>query len=487
MRLVLDGKINKTYVQTLCMMFFHGEKFPENEESPEGILKITTKDIDDGIFCDCELSYKDKIAKSSSFVPFISGVKYERTSKAAVGRAVYSVGKDITGKDIDWGILTGIRPSKVAYEIYQNNGYNKAIEILRENYLLSESKARLSLDVAINENSILSKYGNNTCSIYISVPFCPTRCAYCSFVSYSTKKLFDLIPEYINRIVCELSEKINIIKRLGLKVISVYIGGGTPTTFTHSQLEILLSRLSEEIDIFALDEFTVECGRPDTITKEKIEVLKKYGVKRISVNPQTLNDDVLVSIGRKHTVADFFDAYSLVKEYGFDAVNTDLIAGLDGDSEESFKETIDKIIALNPENITVHSFSVKKSAQILKDNVNIYEKCGDVARNCVDYSYKALIENGYKPYYMYRQKNTIADLENVGYSKSDKFGIYNVLMMSDRHTVFGIGAGATTKLVKNIDGKTDILRIFSKKYPYEYLQNKDSDISQIISFFDTEK
>ena len=483
MRLILNGKINRTYVQTLCMMFFHGEKFPENEENPNGTLSVATQDADEGIYCTCELTYKGKSAVSDAFEPFNSYDKYERTSKTAVGRAVYSVGKQITGKDVDWGILTGIRPSKVAYELYLNYGYDRAAYMLSDKYLLSKSKAKLSLDVALNEHSILDKYQNNTCSLYISIPFCPTRCAYCSFVSYSTKKLFDLIPEYLNRIICEAEEKISVINKLGLKIVSIYIGGGTPTTFTHTQLELLLSKLKGKIDLYSLDEFTVECGRPDTITKEKLSVLSKYGVKRISVNPQTLNDNVLVNIGRSHTVDDFFKAFELVSCYEFDAVNTDLIAGLDGDSLDSFKATIDKIIELCPENVTVHSFSVKKSAQILRDDAEIYDKSGEIARKSVDYSYEKLTENGYIPYYMYRQKNTIADLENVGYSKKDKLGIYNVLMMSDLHTVFGIGAGATTKLVKNTKGKTDILRIFSEKYPYEYLQNNESDIDKIVSFF----
>lgn len=487
MRLIFDGKINKTYVQSLCMMFFHGEKFPENESNSNGILKLSTKDTNDGILCDCELLYNGKTAKSNTFVPFKENVKYERISKSVIGKAVYSAGKQLTGKDIDWGILTGIRPSKIAWEIYQCYGYDTALDILCSEYLLSENKARLALDVALNENFLLKKYAQNTCSIYISIPFCPTRCAYCSFVSYSTKKLFDLIPEYINHLLNELEEKINVITKLGLKVVSLYIGGGTPTTLSKEQLEILLSNINNKIELCKLEEFTVECGRPDTITDDKIEVLKKYGVRRVSVNPQTLNDQVLINIGRKHTVNDFFDAYNLVNKYNFEIINTDLIAGLDGDDEQSFKDSIDKIIALNPENITVHSFSVKKSAQILKDNSSIYEKSGEVAKKCVDYSYNALIKNGYIPYYMYRQKNTIADLENVGYSKNNKFGIYNVLMMSDSHTVFGIGAGATTKLVKNNNGKIDILRIFSKKYPYEYLQNNKSDIGEIINFFHSEK
>ena len=197
MRLVLNGNINRTYVQTLCMMFFHGEKFPLNEIDGDKSLKVSVKETEKGIYCDCEMTYNGKSASSSTFAEF-NGNKRERTSKIAIGRAVYLVGKQITGRGVDWGILTGIRPSKVAYELYAQHGYDRAREILCNDYLLNEKKASLALDVAINEHSILDNYNSNCCSVYISIPFCPTRCAYCSYVSYATKKLFDLIPEYLS-------------------------------------------------------------------------------------------------------------------------------------------------------------------------------------------------------------------------------------------------------------------------------------------------
>ena len=313
---------------------------------------------------------------------------------------------------------------------------------------------------------------NNTCSVYISIPFCPSRCTYCSFISYATPKLFSLIPNYVIRLVDDIKSTFDEIKRNGYKVLSVYIGGGTPTVLTKEQLDTVLSAISSSIDVTKLLEFTLEGGRPDTITEEKLNVAKKHGITRISVNPQTLNDEVLTSIGRRHKVEDFLKAYELVKGSNIGFINTDLIAGLEADTFESFKSTIDKIIELSPHNVTVHSFSVKKSAQILRENENIYDNSSIDAIKSVDYAYEALTSNGYVPYYMYRQKNTVSDLENVGYAKPGTFGIYNVLMMSDCHTVYGIGAGATTKLVKNNNGILEINRIFSPKYPYEYLQDK---------------
>ena len=483
MRLILDGKINKLYVQSLCMMFFRGERFPENEENPRGTLYLRVVEKNDGVESYCELEYDKKATKSSDFSPFDKNNTRERTIKCSIGRAIFTAGKEITGKTIPWGILTGIRPSKVGAELLSCNSYDDALEILQEKYLLSKSKARLTLEVAKNETKIINKYSNQDCSLYISIPFCPTRCEYCSFISYATKKLFDLIPSYLDKLKKDIKEKLEIINTLGLKLVSIYIGGGTPTTLNELQLKQLLECISQNANINSLDEFTVECGRPDTITENKLEILKDFGVKRISVNPQTLNDFVLQKIGRKHTVKDFFSAYNLVEKADINIVNTDLIAGLDGDSIDSFKATIDKIIELNPENVTVHSFSVKKSARALENDREIYKKELDYATPSVDYAYEKLIGNGYEPYYMYRQKNTISDLENVGYAKKGTFGIYNVLMMSDLHTVFSSGAGATTKLVKNIDGKSEIYRIFSHKYPYEYLQDDKNYKNEIIEFF----
>lgn len=483
MKIILDGKINKIYVQSLCMMFFRGEKFPQEEENPRGTIIVKLFEKQDGIEAICKLSYDGTETEKSSFVEFDDVSTRERIAKTAIGRAVYFAGKDITKRDIPWGILTGVRPSKVAAELLSSYSYDEALSILVDRYLLSSDKARLALEVAKNESSILKKYGENTCSLYISIPFCPTRCAYCSFISYATKKLFDLIPSYLEMLKNDIKTKISLINKLGLKLVTIYIGGGTPTTLNAEQLKELLRAINDSIDVSSLDEYTVECGRPDTVTKEKLMLLKEFGVKRISVNPQTLNDNVLQLIGRNHTVEDFLYAYSLAKEMDIGVINTDLIAGLDGDSLDSFKLTVDNIISLNPDNVTVHSFSVKKSARALEDDRDIYNKECDYASQSVEYAYIKLLESNYVPYYMYRQKNTVSDLENVGYAKINTFGIYNVLMMSDEHTVFSAGAGATTKLVKKEDGKAYIHRIFSPKYPYEYLESYQSHEKEIFEFF----
>ena len=466
------------------MMFFHGEKFPENEENPHGTVHVVASEENGGILAECEFSYLDKSVKTSAFYQSEDGDTIERTSKCAVGRAVYLAGKELTGKDIPWGILTGIRPSKIGAELLSKHSYEKAYEILINKYLLSPKKAELVLKVAKNETKILASYGDDTCSLYVSIPFCPTRCEYCSFISYATPKLFQQIPAYLEKLCCELKEKSEIIKKTGHRLVTIYIGGGTPTTLEAEQLEILLSTIKNSFDLTYLEEFTVEAGRPDTITEKKLNVLKKFGIERVSVNPQSLNDEVLLAIGRRHTVNDFYNAYGEVNKVGFGSVNTDLIVGLTRDTYESFKQTIDKICELEPQNVTVHAFSVKKSARILENNEAIYEMQDENNVKSVDYSYEKLLSGGYEPYYMYRQKNTVCDLENVGYAKARTECKYNVLMMSDTHTVFSCGAGATTKLVRKTNGKEEISRIFSPKYPYEYLQDNQSHAKDILSFFE---
>ena len=482
MKIITDGKINKTYVQSLCMAFFHGESFHAGES---GDLSLTVKTIDTptGIICNAKFSTTAKNASAESFAGFENGEAYEKTSKKAIGKAVYEAGVNLTGKKLPWGTLTGIRPTNVATSLINSYGDEKAAQILKSEYMLSEKKAKLVIEVAKNENKILSLASENTCSVYISIPFCPSRCTYCSFISYATPKLFSLMPRYIEKLTQEIKVTFETIKALGFKVLCVYIGGGTPTILDEKDLESILSCISDCVDTSSLLEFTLEGGRPDTITDGKLKTAKLYGVSRISVNPQSLNDNVLKTIGRNHTVSDFISAYGKVESSGIPHINTDLIAGLESDTNESFKNTVDRIISLSPDNVTVHTFCVKKASQALKNDGDIYTKDNGCAEYGVDYAYARLTECGYEPYYLYRQKNTVSDLENVGYCKKGTEGIYNVFMMADVHTVFGVGAGATTKLVRKNGIKTEIKRIFSPKYPYEYLQDNQEKESEISEFF----
>ena len=468
MKLYIDGDISRYYVQTLCMIFFPGAKFPENEEFLPGGDEVTVN------LRSSERTYDAEVIMRSGGKSCVGrrceirgGIDSdERLKKRAVGKALYDAGAELFGFYPDWGILTGVRPAKLAAELIrlaELDGYDdpaaEAERILTGDYCASPDKARLLTTVARNEERLTESFGKNTCSVYISIPFCPTRCAYCSFVSYSTKRLLSLICTDIERLGRTLSE-------IGQKPSAVYIGGGTPTILDASQIEKLLRCIDKNIDLSDTREFTLEAGRPDTIISEKLIAAKKGGVSRISINPQTTNDDILKAIGRAHTSEEFLRAYEAADSVGFECINTDLIAGLPGESYDSFVRSMDTVRTLAPRNITVHTFCVKKSAE-LRDDSSSYSRTGTDAGRAVAYSQLKADADEYIPYYMYKQKNSVGNYENVGFSKPGYEGLYNVLIMDEVHSIFAVGAGAVTKLVSR--SRNDIERLFMPKYPYEYL------------------
>ena len=495
MILNIKGDINRYYVQTLCMIFFPGSTFGENEVSGGGIPEVSVElsELGDGGYtAEVSMKLNDKVCTYSSTVLATDEIHIADRQSLAVGKAMFAAGKALLGHVPPWGILTGVRPAKIAGKVMRMaGGILKSKRILRDEYFLNAQKAGLAVGVAQSEAKILKRMKDNSCSVYISIPFCPSRCAYCSFVSYTTPRLLSLIDDYLDALLSELYETVKVIKMLGLTVSTVYIGGGTPTTLNEKQLKKLLSRLFELIKVDELEEFTLEAGRPDTITEGKLKIAKEFGVTRISVNPQTLNDEILKEIGRKHTTLDFYKAYALAKESGIRDINVDLIAGLPGDDFGNFSETIDKVIDLAPTNITVHTFCVKKASDLLKNNSSVYSLTGgDVAKSVI-YSQLKTKFASYKPYYMYRQKNTVGNLENVGFSVEGHEGLYNVYMMEETQTIFAVGAGAVTKLVDFDREKSEPLRIeriFNPKYPYEYLKldtakNADKLYDAAVRFF----
>ncbi len=482
MILRINGDVNRYYVQTLCMIFFPGATFGENEEPDWGIPQVDVNVVENEHEATAKVEIKlyDKVVTATESVSFERQLTMATHTAIAVGKAMLSAGKELIGYTPPWGMLTGVRPAKIATALMASgNGIIKTKRILRDEYFLNPQKASLCVSVAAQENKVLKRADNNGCSVYISIPFCPSRCSYCSFVSYTTKKLLSLIDEYIDALLKDIDEIFDTIALTGLNLTTIYIGGGTPTTLTAKQLKKLLSKIAKRTDTSKLLEFTLEAGRPDTITKEKLDIAKKYGVTRISVNPQTLSDRILNEIGRKHTVEDFYRAYAIAKASGIRDINVDLIAGLPGDDFKNFSETLDKIIELDPTNITVHTFSVKKASDVLRKNSKVYSLSGGDAAKCVSYAQLKTKFAGYKPYYMYRQKNTVGNLENVGFSKDGAEGLYNIFMMEETQTIFAAGAGAVTKLLRynKESGKNDIIRIFSPKYPYEYLSKKADETS----------
>ncbi len=469
------------------MVFFPGATFGENEEQGRGVPEVSVSvypDDETSVTAYVSIKLNDKVSEATASIRYDEEVTIATHEGVAVGRALFSAGKDLLGHTPPWGILTGIRPAKIAGKLIRGgNGTIKSKRILRDEYFLHPQKAALAVSVASQELKLLKKTPKDLCSLYISIPFCPTRCSYCSFVSYTTPRLLSLIEPYIEALCSDLDEIFDVIDKSPLKLSTIYIGGGTPTTLTAEQLERLLKKIASRFDTSSLLEFTMEAGRPDTITAEKLAVAKKYGVTRISVNPQTLNDDILRDIGRRHTTDDFYRAYSIAKESGIRDINVDLIAGLPGDDFKNFSDTVDKIIELDPTNITVHTFCVKKASDALKTNSNIYSAAGGDAPKCVSYAQLKTKLAGYKPYYMYRQKNTVGNLENVGFSKEGREGMYNIFMMEEVHTVFAVGAGAVTKLVSSYsdDDNKKIMRVFTPKYPYEYLREHENRKAGIVS------
>lgn len=483
MILHIEGDINAYYVQTLCMLFFPGAKFGAEERPTPDTPTVTVKACygEDGeARAEAEISLDDRTCHAEGTAAPCEDVDKGRLMKVAVGRAVFGAGTAFFGGYTPpWGILTGVRPSKVASELLKNgNGVQKARRVLRDQYFVNPKKAALAVSVASMEQKLTKKLSPDLCSVYISIPFCPSRCAYCSFVSYTSGRLLSLIDDYLLKLYADIRNIFSVIRELGLRTATIYIGGGTPTVLTPDQLRKLLSVIAENCDIPSLAEFTVEAGRPDTITKEKLNILYRAGVTRISVNPQSLDDEVLRAIGRRHTADDFFRAYDLARASGIKTLNVDLIAGLPEDNFGKFSQTVDRVINLGPENITVHTFCVKKAADILKNNSNVYSLTGGDTNKCVEYSQMKTKFAGYKPYYMYRQKNTVGNLENVGYALEGTECMYNIFMMEELQTVFSVGAGAVTKLVSGrcgVSGEEErIQRIFTPKYPYEYLRDADA-------------
>ncbi len=389
---------------------------------------------------------------------------------------------ELTGYKPPWGLMTGVRPSKLMRSYIEQYGKEKAIARFVDFLEVSPAKAQLAVSVAEAEDAVVALSDENSVSQYASVPFCPSRCSYCSFVSHSVKQAAKLIPDYTKLLCREIKENARIADELGLHTMSFYIGGGTPTSLTAEQLKAITDAVRESMDLSEVREYTVEAGRPDTITREKLQVLFDAGVTRISVNPQTFNDEVLSDIGRKHTVKDFYIAYNTAREIGFDNINMDLIAGLPGDTPDSFASSLRQAIALDPENITVHTLALKRSSELVTEHE--WHKAARDTVQMLDTASELLTQAGYKPYYMYRQSKCIGNLENVGWCKPGKECIYNVYMMEEVHTVLASGGGAVTKLKDPYSAKIE--RIFNFKYPYEYVSRFDELLTRkerIASFY----
>lgn len=394
---------------------------------------------------------------------------------------LYDTLSKLTGYTMPWGILYGVRPARLMHATVESVGRDGAVKKFLSDKV-QQKKIDLALSVMERENKIIELSSDNSFSLYVSIPFCPSRCSYCSFVSHSIANAQELIEPYVELLCKELEYTGSVAKELGLRLESVYFGGGTPTTLSPSQLDALLHTIEQSFDLSTVREYTVEAGRPDTVTREKLDTLLSHNVSRISINPQTFNDDVLKSIGRRHTAKQTVDAYNLARQMGFGNINMDFIAGLNSDTLDSFKQSIDTAINLSPESITVHNLALKSGAYLCTENELFDLTKRSLATQMIDYSYNRLTENAYNPYYMYRQSKSLGNLENVGYAREGYDCLYNIFMMDETHTVLAAGAGAVIKLRNPTTAHIE--RIYNFKYPYEYINNFEQIISRKKGIFD---
>lgn len=483
MYLVINNSSFRYETENLLRVFFVNEPIHVVDSPIEGENGVTAFTSDQEISVHLALAGR---IYSDSQKPDFSQMKLDDTAVSFTERKLelmlFSLLVEATGYRPPWGILTGVRPAKLMTKLCEEAGKQKACSYFVDELQVSEDKAALALRVAEIEKPIIDLSTEKSFSLYISIPFCPTRCSYCSFVSHSNEKAKKLMPDYVRLLCREIEMTGEIVRQLGLTLESVYMGGGTPTALDADLLRLVTDAISANFDLSRCREYTIEAGRPDSITKEKLEVIKNCSAGRISINPQTFNDAVLQEIGRRHTSQMTKDSMVLARECGFDNINMDIIAGLPTDTPESFENTVDTVLSFSPENVTVHTLALKRSSTLVTEDKRRGD--GETANQMLHIACEKLSRNGYRPYYMYRQSKCLGNLENIGWAKDGYECLYNVFMMEECHTVLAVGAGAVTKL-KN-PGSNEIERIFNYKYPYEYM-NGFSEIEKrkerILSFY----
>lgn len=475
MKLYLRGHDYKYACEQMLLMLFPAERPEYPDGKPEGER------------CELRLSRGEKMVTATCRL-YLGGERFggravflnaaitdaltdTRLSQRAIKLAFYRAAILAKGDEPRpvWGALTGIRPGKLMAQLLESGLSDRAaLSRFCADYDVSRGRAGLCQETAKAGLEVKASLLPRDVCLYVGIPFCPTRCAYCSFVSQSVEKSFGLIEPFLQALYQDIDATARTARSLGLRVISIYIGGGTPTTLSAAQLEALCSRISAAFDLSALREYTVEAGRPDTVTVEKLRVLKEHGVTRVSINPQSMRDNVLEAIGRRHTAEDVIKAAAMVRELGGIQINTDLIAGLPADTVSGFSETLDAVLALDPENITVHTLSLKKGSRITLEGTAL-PSARDVGA-MLDLAQPRLEARAYAPYYLYRQKFMSGGFENVSWSKKGCENLYNVCIMEELNTVLAVGGGASTKLVSP-SGRIE--RVFAPKYPLEYIENID--------------
>ena len=482
MKLVLNGHDERYVVEQSLMALFPGE-LPVYEPICPGDddwAVVTLAEETEGCRITVELALDGKSASRTLTAP-LSGTDFEKEGQRrhAMARCFFLAARDVTGATPPWGMLTGVRPDKpVTWALAEGKSPEEARKMLEEEYFVTPERSALALETGETALRAIRRLSPRDIDIYVGIPFCPTRCVYCSFVSQSVEKSFALVPPYVEALAAELRAGGETVRRAGLRVRSFYMGGGTPTTLTAEQMDTVLTAFESSFDLTDCTERTVEAGRPDTITPEKLAVLRSHGVDRVSVNPQTLEDRVLAAIGRRHTAEDIRRAMDLVGRYGFAHVNMDLIAGLPEDTAEGFRRSLDGCLTMGADNITVHTLALKKGSRILTEGLRVPGP--ETVTEMLDYAAPVLRGAGYHPYYLYRQKYMSGSFENTGWCRPGAECWYNVDIMSELCSILSFGAGGSTKMVEF--GTNHIQRVFNVKYPKEYIERPEKCLANQAAF-----
>ena len=422
----------------------------------------------------------------------IETIGEKREQKRYINKKLYCFLSQLMGEVHAWGDMTGVRPTKMIMEqLEEGKSDDEIVAYMQDVYVVEEEKARLGIEIAKREKSQLEKLDyQDGYSLYIGIPFCPTTCSYCSFTSYPLAKWEKRVDEYVDALLKELSYIAEASKEK--KLNAIYMGGGTPTTLSAAQMDCVLSHLDRHFDMGYLQEYTVEAGRPDSITREKLEVLYKHHVGRISINPQTMQQKTLDLIGRRHTVGETVQAFKLAREIGFDNINMDLIAGLPEETPADMADTLRQIENLKPDSLTVHALAMKHGSRLSRERAEAavrpnYKQMAAELEEMIRMASDSARNMGLQPYYLYRQKNIAGNFENVGYAKVDKAGIYNILIMEEKQSIVAAGAGASTKIVLPYEipapgsknGRTtNLIRIENVRDVNEYITRIDEMIER---------
>ena len=463
--LLLEDMTFEQDIRELLMAFYPGEKYIYTDDTVLLRLHLYKK----------EHEYHIGINTDSEVLEFCSKIKNTKfDTKNELKRNIYQNLLKLGNKELPWGTLTGIRPTKIVMDLLEKNMLLEEIKKhLKEVYLVGDKRMNLCIDTAFKEFNILKKIDyKDGYSLYIGIPFCPTRCLYCSFTSYSIAQWKKDTDTYVEALCKELIAVSKMYK--GKKLQTIYMGGGTPTSLEGCQLTKILDTVKTNFDFSNLLELTVEAGRPDSITREKLIALRDMGVNRISINPQTMQQKTLDLIGRKHTVEDIRNSFRLAREVGFTNINMDFIIGLNGETLSDIKDSFTKVKEFSPESITIHSLALKRAARLNTENKREIMD-NDLMLSMIDVATETCNELGLKPYYLYRQKNMAGNLENIGFSKPGKECLYNILIMEEKQTIIACGAGTSSKIVFN-DGRIE--RIENVKDPKLYIERLDEMIER---------